>query len=410
MTQLRNKLNCKVNFTKEGSDIIEISYKGISIEKMPTGNMFYIQSLMNSIAKTLGKKFVNASNYTRTEEFYNMLSLIDSEIKKHGNVYIKRGNLPNTIKIGRMHDVKTRYSVPERETIIKSVGVYNDSIVESRLLDAFKRNGYELVSGTNETFHCNNISAAIRLFNNTIRKTDMASIRDINKSTAYKLIKYTESKDGMWGNIDVCRILINKYVEKESDRVNYNEFIQLLANRVASNSIMFIEKNREKNIDCLYWMYHNYIVIQNNSDLYVNGSRLWNTICKEDNKSKRKFGSIMQFLKSDQIKILEEEFRNTYGNIPMYKAIENKAAPDFSGIYIHYILLHFVVEYLDAAYALMVSKLMYYRFRNAPNAVVAETDAMIGGDTYEWYNKLHKSIRSIYDLRKALYLDENDRI
>lgn len=407
MTQLRNKLNCKVNFTKEGSDIIELSYKGISIEKMPTSNMFYVQSLMNSISKTLGRK-INNAKYAHSEEFYNMLSLYDSAIEKHGNVYIKRGNLPNTIKIGRMHDVKTRYSIPERKTIIKSVGVHYDSNVESRLLNAFKRNGYELVSGTNETFRCKNMSAAIRLFNDTIKKSDIVSDNDINKSKLFKFIQYSKSKYGMWGNIDVCRILINKYIEKESDKANYNEFIQLLANRVASNSIMFIEKNKEKNIDCLYWMYYNYIVIQNNSDLYVNGSRLWNTICKADDISKTKVGSIMHFLKSDRIKGLEEEFGRTYGNIPMYKVIENKAAPDFSGVYIHYILLHFVVEYLDARYALMVSKLMYYRFRNAPNAVVEETDAMIGGYTCEWYDRFHECIHTISDLRKVLYLDEND--
>ena len=172
------------------------------------------------------------------------------------------------------------------------------------------------------------------------------------------------------------------------------------------------EFNKEMNTKCMYWKFHKYTIIQNENDLYVNGSRLWNSIIKNDNLDIRIKFSV--FLKSKRIQQIKEQFELMYPGKVLYKTnIKNNSQPYFSGTYVHHVLIHFIISYLNARYAIMVSELMYRLYYNNYLKGNDGTKTMKGGHkmlTLDEYNKRYlkhyKNIDNLHSLLHALALDE----
>ena len=92
--------------------------------------------------------------------------------------------------------------------------------------------------------------------------------------------------------------------------------------------------------------------------------------------------------------------------------IINTEQPYYSGVYVHYLLVHFMVSYLSAEYAIMVSELMYKQYLNEyTNKIGKNKKSMTGGynvmskDEYNNnYLKYYKNIESIDELMNILHL------
>ena len=135
---------------------------------------------------------------------------------------------------------------------------------------------------------------------------------------------------------------------------------------------------------------HGCTLIQNNSDLYINGTVLWNSIYKSEKININRKGCIKEFLSSNYMQSLYSGFNELCGDIPNYKE-------ESDTIYIHHILLHFIIKYLGFKYANIVSKLAYYRFKSDDN----KTDEV---EYDKKYAKLFHHINDVYILAYILEL------
>ena len=107
---------------------------------------------------------------------------------------------------------------------------------------------------------------------------------------------------------------------------------------ISNDDYTYTEHNDLLNQNCSYRLFHKYVVIQNNDDLMINGSRLWNSICEIENK---KFAgkSLSRFLKSKRIQKIKEQFNRGHPNEPFHtEKIKNIKQPQFNGIYIFIML------------------------------------------------------------------------
>lgn len=358
-------MNTVLNHAVNGEDLIRFEYKGIIFNKMFKSELFYLQSVMSSIGMSIHNPKIRTTRYFESYSFYCQLCLLDRTLPKYSNVYLKFTSKPKTVKIGRCYELNRRYSPEEREKLIKIIPVKNDSLVEQKLIKEFDK-VFEKEKGKNETFVYNNLNQVKALFDSCISKSDKVKL-NFNESKHIRKGKLADDYQGMWISPQVVRILINNYIEDPNVKKDYDDMMDSIDAYIEKDVYVYIERNHLLNQNCLYWLFHKYVVIQNNDDLMVNGSRLWNSICETENK---KFvgKSLSRFLKSKRIQRIKEQFDIAYPNEPFYtEKIKNTKQPQFNGIYVHYILTHFIVEYLDAKYALIVAKLMYKRFH--PNAL-----------------------------------------
>ena len=359
-------INSSLTHASNGEDIIKFEYKNISFDKMFKSELFYFQSVASSIGKAIHSPKLNMTPFINSYSFYCQLCLLDQTLPKYSNVYLKFTSKPKTIKIGRCYKMDRRYSPEERERLIKIIPVKNDSLVEQRLISEFSK-VFEKEKGKNETFIYSNLNQVKALFDSCISESDKVKLNFNESKHIQKIVLAHDNYHGMWISPQVVRILINNYIEDPNMKKDYDDMMDSIDAYIEKDAYVYIERNRLLNQNCLYWLFHKYVVIQNNNDLMVNGSRLWNSICETENK-KSAGKSLGRFLRSAQIQRIKEQFDIAYPNELFYtEKIKNTKQPQFNGIYVHYILTHFIVEYLDAKYALIVAKLMYKRFH--PNAL-----------------------------------------
>ena len=96
-------------------------------------------------------------------------------------------------------------------------------------------------------------------------------------------------------------------------------------------------------------------------NLYVNGSRLYNSICKAEN-IKKKYDSFKKFMTSGKMKHWTNEFKVLFPEKEAMTWHENKENKYLEGYYVHYLFVHFIVEYLNPKYAFFVADLMFKTF------------------------------------------------
>jgi len=367
MNKRKMPIGTKLDHLPNGDELIEFNYKNLTFVKMFNSKLFQLNSIIKSIELS-NKKKISIGPFMRSYIFYTQLCLLDNELPHFGNVYIKYGEKPKTIKIGRAFDLSRRYDKNKQDEIIRIIPVSNDSATENDLLKAFnnKSDEYSLVDGTKETFTYTNLQHAINLFNEITNKRKIEKL-DYSKSKHIKRVRISQNKENIWCSLEVIRIIINNYIQAENIKQDYEQLFKAIESYISKDIYMYVEHNNLLHQNCLYWLFHKYIVIQNDKDLMVNGSRLWNSIIENEKKLGKKktiTTTFRQFLQSEKMQRIHRQFELTYPDEIFYtEPIKNKEQPQFNGIYVHYVLVHFIVEYLDADYALMVAKLMYKRFK-----------------------------------------------
>lgn len=370
-----------LSHTSNGADIIRFEFKGLIFDKLFHEELFYLQSVIKSIERMIGHKLSGINSFTSSYIFHKQLSLLDHNVECCGNVYMKRGKRKGTIKIGRCYKLKRRYGITERENILRLIPVLNDTKIEARLLKEFNK-VYQLVPRTRETFLCSNVQEAERLFNSLIKNSEIVKF-DVNDTKGHvKRYRTIPELDGLWCSTTAARIIINNYVEEPNQHKDFNDLLDAIDVRISKDVYVYYEFNKLLRQECMYWMFHKYVVIQNNDDLMVNGSRLWNSIYEKEIKGNVKVKPLLSsFLKSKRVQNIYEQFKQLFPNDVFYtEKMRNNEQPQFNGIYIHYTLVHFIVEYLDAKYALMVAELMYRRFKPTNGRKRRIEDGLSGGE------------------------------
>ena len=158
-----NAITTSLKHDVNGDEIITFTYKNITIDKLFESELFYLQSVSNSIATILGKSSMNVMRFVNSYNFYNQLCLLDSSLERYGNIYLKYGDIPKTVKVGRSFEITRRYNEEEQKLLIDLVPVRYDSKVEKNLIKTFNK-VFRKVEGTNETFYYSNIKDAKDLF------------------------------------------------------------------------------------------------------------------------------------------------------------------------------------------------------------------------------------------------------
>lgn len=357
--QMRSEVTKSITHIGTEHDIITYKFKDYTLDKYANLDTTFISytSLDNVIESVLGQKQL-INNFMNTYSFYSQLCLLDNDLHNYGNVYLMYGSSQNTVKVGRTYKFKLRYNQETQTKLIFCVPVENDRVVERRIIDKFKQE-FTLVSG-NETFAYTNINAVKRAFKSAIGNDEKVISNAINPHI--KSISMG-GKNNSWLSHLATKVIIRNYVE---DRDTRTELLKLLSFIVSDSknlkkSVLFEEYNHQMNTKCYYWKFHDYIIIQNENDHYINGSRLYNSIIHTDRS--RISMNFSHYLKSESVQRMKRQFEEEHPTQAFYTELkQNKEQPWLSGIYVHYLLVHPIIEHLDAHYGLFVAELMYKIF------------------------------------------------
>ena len=374
------KDDCSVVFT----------FDDLEINKNEDIDMFTMSSLITMIERIVKKKF-NVKHYLATYRFYQQLAFIDKKLPKYGFVYLRIIDRDKKIcKVGRTFNIQQRYTKELRESVIALVPVIDDGKVETEVINAFKKE-LQRVKKTKESFVYINIRETKKLFESITKKYAMKP--SYKKSNHIKTLKPDKKHTVLYVSLQVCDLVFNNYVNSPVYIEKFDTMKKYIIDSISKDVYISNEYNIMLNTKCVFWKFHKYTIIQNESDLYVNGSRLWNSIIKNDGIKKQiKFS---RFLKSKRIQQINEQFKKFYPGEQLYRpSVVNKAQPHFSGIYVHYVLIHFIISYLNASYAILVSELMYRQYHNNYLASISN-GTMSGGSKLLTKNEYDKQVYQI---------------
>ena len=397
------------HITDENNNII-FTYDDLILYKNDDLDLFNIRSLNKIIIKIIGRK-VNTKIFLLSYRFYLQLAQIDKTLQKYNFVYLRIIDSSKKIcKIGRTYNINRRYDTSAVKTVDMLIPVTDDIKVESLLIKRFT-DEFKRIGKSKETFKYKNLKVTKELFKNICRPFEIKT--KIKETEHIKTLITKQHHSEIHVSIEVCDIIFNNYVNDNNYIQKFDTMKQYIINSMNKDEYMCSEYNKLLKTKCLYWKYHKYTVIQNESDLYINGSRLWNSVIKNDGIKKKT--KLSKFLKLKYIQDIIKEFRVIYpGQEPYRKEIINKEQPYFSGIYIHYALVHFMLAYLNARYALTVSELMYRLYHNNYLNKISKNKKSISGgrllmtrDEYnENYLKHYKNINNLHMFIHVLALDE----
>ena len=384
--------DCNITFTFGELTLIKNDYY----------DLFSMDSLINTISGIIQRKF-NVQHYINSFGFYQQLTLIDQDIERYGYVYLRIVDKENKIcKIGRTFDINRRYNEEDRGNIILLYPVDNDNTVENKLIREFNKY-FIKVSGTRESFKYKGISTIKELFNNVCKNHIVKP--DYMKSSHIQELKIEDRRHtALYVSLPVCEIIFNNYVKEPKHIRKFNTMKGYIIDTLNKDVYISNEYNKVLKTKCIYWKFHKYTIIQNENDLYVNGSRLWNSIIRNDKLDVKM--KLSKFLSSKRIQEIKAQFEELYPNKKFYITnVVNQEQPYFSGTYVHYILIHFIISRLNAKYAIMVSELMYRQYYNN---FLKETKpkTMKGGGrmlTLDEYNKRYlENFKNINDIPSLL--------
>lgn len=381
----------QLNFVSNGDSTIILQYKNILIEKDADKDIFYLDSINNSLSNILKIKTIRSTKFIRTYQFYSQLCLLDSNLPKYGNVYLMANTTNKTFKIGKTYNYDVRYKEERKKELIKCVPVYNQSQIESMLLKYF-RSKYELVKGTKETFiYDDNIKDITKEFNSIIPNEKIVTF-ETKLNNHISSDHPSHDRRGLWVSMDVFQIIVNNYIEKPSDKKDFQFLIDNVSKFIDNDSYVYKVHNDMLDTDCTYWKYHKYTIIQNEKDTMINGSRLWNSIKKKENKKIKL--TLNEFLHTKFFEDKLPAFNKMFPGAIMYtENYKNKDQPQFNGVYIHPAIVHYVVDRLNAEYGFMVAIMAFKKFKKP-----IEVEQMIFKNDVQLYKKSMKSYSQIEDL------------
>jgi len=376
-------------------EYVKFTYGKFSLIKLWNCDLFQYKAITSAFSNVLDYCLIDyfyIDTHIATYEFYLRLCYMDNTLPKYFNIYIKKGNECNTVVIGVNFELDDD-NYNDYKDLISIIPVENDLEAEQKLIQVFD---IKLEKMYNKTYKYNRRQNVAKIFNSAISKWNRVSLNLRNTKHFHDVILNGQIL-GYHCSSKVLRLLIDDNIEDPKLKKDYSDMMNVIESYIKRDSYAFVQTNHLLKQNCLYWLFHKYIVIQNNGDLMVNGSKLWNSICETENRETL-CNELSKFLQSRRIQRIKEQFEITYPNEIFYtEPIKNKEQPQFNGIYVHYILVHFIVEYLDAKHALIVAKLMYKRFKlNWPlsdNDINEETP-----DEKEYIERYKENLHSMKDL------------
>lgn len=339
-------------------------YKWISIEKHGEYDMFYLQSIVENFKK-YGISTQQVESFIHSYSFYVQMSLLDQENKlpKYGNVYLLINEENKTCKVGMSWNIEQRYSQKKlNKELVYVVPVNNMKIVESKLINHFRSIFGRPVQG-NEMFSYENKKDVKNEFKSIVASKEIHI--DIHKTIPHHLMKFMnmENRRGYWISFDVMRVLFNYFVEDEHDRKDITEFLSLIKYAIERDSYVYSTYNHSLKTNVEYILFHKYRMLKNQNDNYINGSALYNSIRKADH-TKLKYGSFKRYMNSDRFQYRIQQLKEVRPKDEPWYWHENKDQKYLEGYYIHYALVHFILDDLNARYAIHTSILMFNIFTN----------------------------------------------
>ena len=339
---------------------VSFIFDDLELVKNEDFDMFSVNSIIKMIENIIRRKF-NVKYYLNTYRFYQQLTTIDKKLPRYGFVYliiIDRDN--KTCKIGRTFNIQQRYSKELQESVKALVPVEDDIKVENELIKIFSNN-FTKVRKTKESFVYNSIQDMMSLFKQV---TDKYKINVSYKRSSHIKIHSDDKKHmKLYVSLPVCELIFNNYVKSPAYIEKFDTMKKYIIDSINEDVYISNEYNEQLKTKCVFWKFHKYTIIQNESDSYINGSRLWNSIIRNDKINKQ--NKLSRFLNSKRIQKIKEQFEKLYPGESLYRHnIINRKQPHFSGIYVHYILIHFIIAHLNAEYAILVSELMYRQYHN----------------------------------------------
>lgn len=352
------KVDVELKIEHDSEDPILVFSSGkYKIEKHANYDMFYLRSV-EDIVHTYNPSIGSVKTFLRSNQFYQMLCAHDESLPKYGFVYLLINKSNKTFKIGKTFDFPKRYSEAKRELKDQLIPVYDCKAVENDLIHFFS-NYYEKVSGTDETFKYDNYKDVRKEFL-TLVSTKRVEL-DYMQSTHIQKIYMSDSRKGLWLSRIAAGLMLSYYIEEPDERKNLHSMMQLIETHMENDVYQFIQYDTKYKTNVLYWKFHKYTVIQREDNLYVNGSRLYNSICRTDGK-KKKYASFKKFMTSGRMAHNINDFNVLYPDKEPMVWQDNKENKYLEGYYVHYLFVHFIVEYLNSEYAFFVADLMFKTF------------------------------------------------
>ena len=379
--------------------IIKFKTDKYELEKNSENDMFYLKSVQNLLT-SYNKNITDIRGFIKSNMFYQMLCFIDKSLPKYGFVYLLVDDKKKHCKIGKTFNFDKRYTKSKTVLLDRLVPVNNDKQTETELLKLF-RSKYQFVEGTKETFEYTSLRAV---------RDDFNSIALINQAKiTYKSSKhisnfyFSPSRQGLWCSFQVVDLILNFFIEDPTERDKINSMLQLINLSIDKDSYQFIQYDSKYKTNIIYMKFHKYTIIGREIDKYVNGSRLYNSIIKADQR-KKKYSSFRLFMERGPMHKWVERFNEEYPDLTAYKLLENKENKYLEGYYVHPLLVHFIIEEIDTKYAFAMSKLMFKL--NNPGVEI-DMDQDLNTEHFKNFNTLTASLqRSIPEINCRINLVE----
>lgn len=236
------------------------------------------------------------------------------------------------------------------------------NVVETKLIKHFKTIFGPPVQG-NETFEYNDIENVKKEFQ-TVIANDKIEI-DVQKDLSQYIFKLRtiQQRRNNWISFDVMRVLFNYFVDDEHDRKDITEFLSLIKYAIERDSYVYSTYNHSLKTNVEYILFHKYRMLKNQNDNYINGSALYNSIRKADH-TKLKYSSFKRYMDSDRFQYRIQQLKEVRPNDEPWYWHENNDQKYLEGYYVHYALVHFILDDLNARYASHTSILMFNIFTN----------------------------------------------
>lgn len=320
------------------------------IAKSLVNNLYSLNSIISIYVNNTHKSI---RKFLASQRFNYILHYMDNSFKIPQYIYFIK--FKDGVKIGRTFDIKQRYNPSEVFNIVlRVVNVENINKCEKELKDKFK-NKYNLVKGLEKfdinTSDNNEILNALRTFDDVVSK-----YKTKNKAIKNNHLQYVRDGTDELGNGYYVSSLVASIIYNIFGDINYSD-IKYVLNLIDKASDKFDKTNYystfiESGDRFFYWSYHGYKIIANGSKGLINASRLWNTVKKENHISdKYKNKSLANFLKSAFIRNIFKE--HTEIKPVSYKY---KDRPLLNGKYLPIYFTHFIIQYLNAKYAVEIAK------------------------------------------------------
>ena len=350
----------KVELVRTHKDNYSVSFKYGDIELIKNENfdMFSLGSIINTIEKIIHKKF-NIQSYLSSYKFYQQLTRIDDELPKLDFIYLKILDKENKIcKIGRTFNIQKHHDKKLTDNTELLIPVSDTDKVKEQLIKVFSEKLIN-INDTNKFFMYDSLKNVIDIFQ---KVADEYKVDISYKHSKYIQVHNDDGKhDRIYITLPVCELIFNNYVSIPEYIEQFNTMKQFITDSLHNDVYSCKYYNTMLETNCTIWKFHKYIIIQNDNDLYVNGSKLWDSIIEGDNLDKQ--NTFKKFLKTKRVRQISEQFEKLYPGQTLYREnVINKSQPYLSGIYVHYTFAHFIITHLNAENAIQISELLYKRY------------------------------------------------